>query len=469
MSVRSLRFRLLGLGYGLTVVALVLAGISLVALFEQHLERRFNAELDTYLNQLIGRTEIDAQGRIQITGQPVDPRFSEPLSGLYWQIQDDARRTLLRSRSLWDALLELPQDELSLGEVHRHLLPGPDGQRLLVRERQVILLPDTAARRLRVAVARNQSELDAAGHAFAADMLPYFGLLALLLMGASWIQVSTGLAPLDLVRRGVLAIRSGGSQRLVERYPDEVMPLVDEINELLRARDVMIDKARAWTADLAHGLKTPLSALGADAQRLREIGQVEMADNLDELAQAMRRRVDRELIRARLRSSSIGSHVGDLAAAVRRVVKTLARTPQGELIQWQLDLPEALAVSVRDDDLTELVGNLLDNAVKWAAAKVHVVLAEDDSARLVIEDDGPGVAERHLEKLGQRGVRLDQQTHGHGLGLAIVQDIVEAYAGSMRFTRSPLGGLAISIALPLAAAQGVSEQRVESTHGITGG
>lgn len=446
MSIRSLRFRLFSAAAVSTLLALILAGVSLVALFEYHVERRLDAELETYLRQLIGRIELDTAGRVHVTSGLADPRFEEPLSGLYWQVQDDVRPTLLRSRSLWDAVIELPKDELSIGDVHRHNLPGPAGQPLMVRERQIILLPETLARRLRIAVARDRSDLEAARHAFAADMLPYFALLAAFLMAATWFQVRTGLAPLELVRRGVLAIRAGDERRLPDGYPDEVMPLVEEINELMEARDRTVEKARAWTADLAHGLKTPLSALGADAQRLRDAGQVQIADDLDQLAQAMRRRVDRELIRARLRSAGPAApRQADMVRAVNRVVGTLKRTPAGEPLAWRIELPDRVFVAMRDDDLTELLGNLLDNAGKWAATSVRVSATDGDAVCVLIEDDGPGVPDNLLERLGHRGLRLDEQTQGHGLGLAIVRDIVDAYDGTLTFFRSPLGGLGVKV------------------------
>jgi signal transduction histidine kinase len=449
MSIHSLRFRLLGAAALYTLVALLLAGLSLEALFEHHLQRRFDTELEGYLNQLIGHIEIDTQGWVHVDGTLADPRFQRPLSGLYWQVQDDQQPTLLRSRSLWDSRIELPRDRLSIGDVHHHTLPGPAGQVLMVLERQVIIEPDTLARRLRVAVARDRADLDTAREAFANDMLPYFALLAAFLMAASWFQVRMGLSPLDLLRRGVLTIRSGREQRLHGRYPDEVMPLVEEINALLEARNQMVEKARAWTADLAHGLKTPLSALGADAQRLRDAGQIEVANDLDELAQAMRRRVDRELIRARLRSAATaGPQQADPVRAVGRVLKTLLRTPQGEALDWVTDLPDRASVALREDDLTELLGNLLDNAGKWANSRVRIRIAVGDPVRIVVEDDGPGVPVEQLPHLGGRGVRLDQQTHGYGLGLAIVQDIVEAYRGSIVFSRSALGGLAVEVRVP---------------------
>lgn len=454
MTRHSLRFRLLSAALLVTLGALVLAGFSLVELFAAHLERRVEAELETYLDQLIDRLEVRDDDRIHLTHGLVDARFEQPLSGLYWQVQDDNRPTLLRSRSLWDSMIGLPKDELSVGDVHQHALTGPSGEQLMVRERQVILNPTTAPRRLRIAVAYDRRELDAAGHAFTADMLPYFGALATFLILASWIQVRTGLRPLEQVRRGVTLIRSGESRRLAGNYPDEVMPLIHEIDKLLEARDAMVEKARAWTGDLAHGLKTPLSALGANAQSLRESGQPEFADELDRLAQTMRRRVDRELIRARLRSAGPSMPCRtDLVEISNRVLNTFQRTSGRELL-WISDLPEKAVVSIREEDLTELLGNLLDNAAKWAQRVVRISLdsSNSESVDLMIEDDGPGVPEVKRQQLGQRGVRLDQTMHGYGIGLAIVRDIMDAYGTSMAFAESPLGGLAVRVKLPISGA-----------------
>ena len=446
MRIHSLRFRLLAAAAVSVSLALIAAAFGLVLLFEHHVERRLDQELETDLRQLIARIELDADGRIHIGSELSDPRFEEPLSGWYWQIQDDERLMLLRSRSLWDAKLDLPKDQLDLGVVHRHVLIGPDAQSLMVREQQVIMHPQAEARRLRVAVAMDRSELLIARQAFSADMLPYLALLALALMGASWVYVRMGLLPLDHVRQGVLAISSGDAQRLPDEFPDEVMPLVDEINELLKARDDAVERARAWTADLAHGLKTPLTALGADAQKLRNSGHVDMAENLDQLAQAMRRRVDRELIRARLRTAGVlVPRHADMVAVAKGVIATLVRTPLGSRLAWNADLPQALEVGMARDDLTELLGNLMDNASKWARDQVRISVAQDDGTRIIIEDDGPGVPHSELTNLVKRGVRLDEQTAGSGLGLAIARDILDAYGGQLSFSRSELGGLAVSI------------------------
>jgi signal transduction histidine kinase/CheY-like chemotaxis protein len=449
VRLRSLHVRLLVAAAISISGALVIASFGLSKLFEQHVERRLDEQLESYLSELIGRIEPDGAGSIKLTRGLPDPRFDQPLSGLYWQIQDDAHRMLVRSRSLWDGMLALPRDELALDVVHRHELPGPVDQSLLVRERQVIILPETDARRLRIAVAVDRSDLIAARDAFSQDLLPYLALLAAALFSATWLQIRTGLSPLDHIRRGVLSIRSGKSSRLTEVYPDEVQPLVDEINELLDSRDRAVDDARTWTADLAHGLKTPLTALSADAQRLRALGETSMADELEQLVELMRRRVDRELIRARLRSDATKRpRHADFAKIARGIVATLKRTPTGASRTWDLDMPERAEVMLPADDLAELIGNLLDNASKWAHQRIRVRISREENWKALIEDDGPGVAANQRLRLGQRGLRLDEMTAGNGLGLAIAGDIIGTYGCTMEFEESPLGGLAVILSLP---------------------
>jgi len=486
---RSLRFRLLVAAAGSIALALVVAGFGLTALFERHVERRMEAHLDDIVCQILGRLKAAPDGHIQFESVLADPRFELPLSGLYWQIQDEDRPTLLRSRSLWDAVLDLPRDVLPAGVVHRHTLQGPGDETLLVVERGVVFLPDTEGRHVRVAVGLDRRELAEAGRSFATDMFPYLLLLGVALLIAAWVQVRIGLAPLDRVRRGLRSIRSGEVRRLPAELPDEVNPLVEEVNALLDAQEGAIERARAWTTDLAHGLKTPLVVLAADAERLRAAGQSELADDLDGLAQTMRQRVDRELIRARMRARApartdaqgAGRGAGrgamnrcvDLPAALNRVVRTLQRTPNGGRLDWHLDGPEASLVLMLSEDLTELLGNVLENAANWAKSRVSVRVSVGDPVVVRVEDDGPGVPEEALRALAQRGLRLDERTQGFGLGLAIAQDICDAYGAELTFgtadpgdvpvqvsvaggpeqgPRGGLGGLVVTLRLPSGAA-----------------
>ena len=449
MTSGSLRFRLLAAAAGSAAAVLLIAGVSLVVMFEHHVERRIGAELETHLKQIIAGISETGCGRITFRTELADPRFSQPLSGLYWQIQDEDLPTLLRSRSLWDSVLKLPTDELAPGTVHKHILPGPSGEPMLVRERQIILHPNTEERRIRVVVAVNENSLIEARDAFAVDMFPVLGVIAAVLLIAAWIQVRIGLAPLVTVHSSVLEIRSGAARRLEREYPDEVMPLVDAMNGLLEAQEKAIDRARAWTADLAHGLKTPLMVLTADAQRLREQGDTAIADDLDQLAETMRRRVDRELVRARVRSGvqtrGTCSDVGDV---VNRILRTLQRSPRGALLKWSVNTPEGIEAAIPPDDLTELLGNIMENAAKWATEEVAVSVSRGSSVVIKVEDDGPGVEKDQLDILGQRGVRLDEQKQGSGLGLAIARDVTEAYQGLLSFDTSPMGGLTVAVHVP---------------------
>jgi signal transduction histidine kinase len=450
MTRRSLRARLwIGAAFSITM-ALAFAGLGLLTLFERHVERRIGEELRAQLNQLVAAVTITPAGEVELAREPADPRFDQPLSGLYWQIDGPARPGLLRSRSLWDHLVELNDDDLDPGTVHAHEVMGPDAQPLLVRERRIRLQAADGLTTLRLMAGIDRAELMTARDAFAADMLPYLALIALVLGLATFVQIQTGLAPLDAVRRGLGEIRTGQTRRLGEAYPDEVMPLIGEVNALLQAREQAIERARAWTADLAHGLKTPLGALVADAQRLREQGNAPLADDLEHLAMAMRRRVERELVRARLRSGTgLQPAHADVVDTIRRLLRTLQRTPEGARLDWQLVGPAQARAAVIGDDLLELLGNLLENAAKWARTEVDIRVSVGDRIEIGIEDDGPGVPPQQIPRLGERGLRLDERREGNGLGLAIARDVVDAYGGALDFDRARKGGLCVRVQLPI--------------------
>jgi signal transduction histidine kinase len=430
--------------------ALIVAGFILVALFERHVARRLDDELATDVRQLAGHISFAKDGAPVLTLPPADPRFTIPLSGLYWQIQDDATGQQLRSRSLWDYALPLPNDRLAPGGIHRHQLAGPDGAGLVVQERPVIYQTPQGARTLRIAVAINAAEIEKAAAAFASDLARPLAALAVFLLAAAAAQVWFGLRPLEAVRRGVNAIRTHRRKRLDGSFPDEIMPLVNEVNELLDAQHRTLEQARHHAADLAHALKTPLTVIQSDALRLRRAGQGEIADELAELAAAMRRQIDRELTQARIAAIAARRHAAaDLTAVTRAVTDTLRRTPRGDHLDWALDAPARCIVALDEGDLSEVVGNVLDNAAKWARHQVRLQISQrGGEAVLRVADDGPGVPARRIDELGQRGLRLDQKTPGSGMGLAIVQDIVSAYGGRVDFANQAGGGLAVSIHLP---------------------
>jgi signal transduction histidine kinase len=267
---------------------------------------------------------------------------------------------------------------------------------------------------------------------------------------AAWIQIAIGLQPLEALRRQVARVRSGLEPRLAVEEPTEVMPLVAEVNSLLDAQDKAIEQARQRAADLAHGLKTPLQVLTMDAERLRARGEAQMAAEIEDLAANMRRHVGRELSRARLQPrSKSGQHQTPLAETTHRIVRALERSPRGRQLRFEVAVPAGLTVPIAQSDLMELLGNLLDNAVKWAGSEVRVADRAVAGAHvLVIEDDGNGVSPAMLASLGQRGVRLDESVEGTGLGLAIASDIADAYGARITFANRSPHGFQVRIEFP---------------------
>jgi signal transduction histidine kinase len=426
----SIRLRLLIAAAVSVIAALALADLGLAYLFERHVERRVASELSTHLNQLIAGINV-AGGAVKVNAAPTDPRFSVPLSGLYWQIEDVASSAFLRSRSLWDFTLLLPSDQLTEGALHTHEIAGPDNTLLVAVERRVRDATAGAERSFRVVVAEDHRDIETASRDFGVDLLPSLAMLAIFLVVAAWAQVAVGLQPLERLRRGLSEVVSGRATRLDAEVPVEVRPLAGEINRLLDAQAKALAKARSSAADLAHGLKTPLQVLSADVRTLRDKGETKIADEIGEVAGTIRRHVDRELARARIapgaRSRAARSRVAEVAARVVAVVK---RTPAGEKLAFGIEAPPQLIVAVDETDLAEILGNLVENASRFAATSVRISSTETaDTTTISVTDDGPGIPDSEKLTALSRGARLDLRGDGAGLGLAIVADVIEAYGG----------------------------------------
>jgi len=444
----SLRLRLVLASTASIAIALILAGVVLVDLFEQYVQRNVKADLQVRIDALAGAVEFTTDDRLALTKELPDPRFRKPLGGLYWQIEDASGEDRLRSRSLWDTVLPLSRAPPAPGELWDGYLQGPDGAKLLARERALVFDGPHGPRLARIAVAYDNRHIEEAAAEFASGVIPALTMLAIFLSLAAAVQVWFGLRPLERVRQGINAVRTRTADHLAGRFPDEIMPLVSEVNELLHAQARVIEQARNRAVDLAHGLKTPLTVVANDAARLRGRGETEIAEELDSLVQTMRRHMDRELARARSAAEAVRGDVhADLPSVVSSIVSTLRRTPRGEALQWDVSMPEVLKVRVDEHDLTELVGNVVDNAVKWARSKVLIrVNGSASQCSIEIGDDGPGVPPAQIQDLGQRGVRLDENTPGTGMGLAIVHDIASAYGGEVAL--SSADGLWVRIVLP---------------------
>ena len=446
----SLRFRLFAYAAIVVVAALLVTGISLSALFSRHLERRVGQELDTHLSQLIGGLRLDAGSDISLVREPVDPRFQAVFGGLYWQVDDETTAKQLKSRSLWDTSLDIPGDVLRPGETHVHDAAGPQGETVLVHETLVLLSAPDGDHRLRVAVAIDRTEISALATGFARDLAPVLAILGIVLLLGFLLQIGEGLKPVYRVLQGVSAIRSGTARRLqADGVPQEVAPLVEEVNALLDAQDQAISRARDRAANLAHGLKTLLSALVSDVERLRARGETGIADDISELTGRMQRHIQRELARARLRHGRSNDRT-PLKPIADGILRALKRTPEGENLDLECTVPADLTVPVDPDDLNELIGNLAENAVRFARTRVLVdAVSSADAVVIRIADDGPGLDPVNLSSAVEPARRLDQSGTGAGLGLTISGDIVESFGGRLDLGTSALGGLEARISIPL--------------------
>lgn len=444
----SLRFRLLAASAVSIAAALTVAGFVFVRLFEAHSERRIVDELRVNLDQIVARIERDPEGRLILASPLADPRFGQFQSGLYWQVV--APDQTLRSRSLWDQTIALPADPLTDGGIHQHRIAGPGVGELLVLERAIELPERLGGQTVRAAVAVDARDLAAATRAFARDLLPYLLFLGVLLTMAAAAQVFVGLRPLSVLRARLAAVRSDSGRRLEGNFPQEVEPLVSELNALLDARERQVEKARARAADLAHGLRTPLQVLAGDVARLRSRGENAEADEIEAVVSGMNRHVERELVRARSASAG-GTASAAVAPVVDQVLRVVRRTPSGSRIGWTVDIPAELKARIHPDDLAEAIGNLVENAARHAAATVAVTAARKaDRVVIAIEDDGPGIPADQTDLVLARGGRLDQSGPGAGLGLAIVGEIAEAWGGGLILGNAE-PGLRVEIELPAAA------------------
>ena len=481
MAVKSLRIRLLAAAAIVVSLVLLLAGFALVMVFERNVIRSINIELDAHLDQLASVLGHDEIGRVAIENELADPRFRQPYGGRYWQVSTD-KGVLLRSRSLWDTLLQVGQTPAPGAGVQRRTLDGPNHQVLYAAIRSVILeqerpklqeqeppipqehepIPQEQEspiaqeqvsvrpqdERYILVAAMDRAEIDSINAKFGGDIVPALGIFAVLLIAAAWIQVSVGLAPLEKLRTGLEAVRLGETRRLDADVPSELQPLVAETNRLLDAQETVLIKARARAGDLAHGLKTPLTALTMLAEGLRNGGQPALAQDIDHHLQGLGRHVERELARARIAAGAQTARAF-LRPALSGLVKTISKLPRGDRIDWCVDSPAGLSAAVDEVDLAEVLGNLLDNARKWTRSVVTVTARRrGGEIEVLVEDDGAGIPEHDRSRVLGRGIRLDERVPGTGLGLTIVKDIVEAYHGRLELGDSEFGGLRVALVLP---------------------
>jgi len=458
----SLRFRLLAATLVALSLALLLAGLLLAGLFRQHVERQFEDTLRLQLDQLTASVNFNAAGDPLPMPQTLpDPRWQQPYSGLYWQIDGNGegggggpeQRGLLRSRSLWDTALALPADALLDGTVHAHQIAGPLGVRLLLLERSVHAA-DLPERRWRLVVAADTRSLEDAVTRFSGMLAAYLVLLFLLLVLAALAQVYVGLRPLRALEQAVINVREGRAQRLQGQFPGEVQALSDDFNLVLDRHAEVVERARHHAGNLAHAVKTPLAVL---AQAAAQDPTPALSRLVQEQVQLATRHIDWHLARARAAGAQrLPGQRTAISPALSGLIRVMQRVhaARGLVIECDTSLNNTdWAFAGEEQDLQEMLGNVLDNACKWARHTVRVSAsavaeASPQQLRVCIEDDGPGIDEGLRLQVLARGVRADETVPGSGLGLAIVADLVQLYGGRLQLGTSTLGGLKLELYLP---------------------
>ena len=448
MTIHSLRLRMMGLAVLWVLASLLAAGLALQFIFGINLERTAREDMDAALSRLAA--VIDTEQEAPSLAAPLpDPRYATPFSGRYWQIEDLQTGRIGRSRSLWDFIIDAAETDGNL-----HHASGPEGRPLMLLSSDLEITGANGPRSYRVTVGQDRAPFLQATQRFGRDLMQVLTLLGALIVVMAWMQIKVGLAPIRNVEYAIEQVRHGHASRMEGTFPTELQSMVQEVNELLEARDVMMDRARARAADLAHGLKTPLAAVHGIADRLREGGNAAEADLLSDLSTEMSERVDYQMRLAalRLRTSSHSTR-SSLNTTVLRTLTVLKKTGRGESLHWSAELADDCWVDIHRQDLLELVGVTLENAAKWATSRVVIRSKQQgDKAILEICDDGPGIPDQYLNSLGVRGLRLDQSLPGTGLGLAIAAEIVQINQGTMSFSHTHSGGLTVTLCLPLAKA-----------------
>ena len=454
MRANSLALRLFLSATIWTAVILIITGVALSSIYQQSVERAFDRRLSVYLKTLIADVASPEEAGEKF-GQLGEPLFELPLSGWYWQVSrlNAPRPDVRASRSLWDGSLPHLEDlnvPASADGTRRSYVGGPEDQRLRLVERTIDLGEEG---RYLVAVAGDPSEIDQEIRAFDKALAITFGALTLVLLLTTLFQVRFGLAPLKRISESLAAIRAGTAERLAGKFPDEIAPLARETNALIDANREIVERARTHVGNLAHALKTPLSVIVNEAATRTDPFAVKVREQTD----IMRDQVARHLERARIaaRASVVGT-VTDVGPVVTALARTMEKIHRDRGIAIDVDAPQQARFRGERQDLEEMVGNLVDNACKWAQSRVNLEVVPTEGAaalavvRLVVDDDGPGLTPGEREQVGNRGRKLDETKPGSGLGLSIVVELAQLYGGELVLGTAPIGGLRAELVLPAA-------------------
>lgn len=458
MRVDSLAFRLFATSAVWTLLVLPLAGFLIYSLYRDD----FQTSFDNQLRKLVTAINVDAM--LSGGDAPVvptnryEPLFEIPNSGWYWQIKplDLPNARTLVSASLGTETLRspyersFPSDDTGTRWMN---VKGPDGSPIRIVEMLGTLGHEEGAPRYSIIVAGPLEWFDAAVANFSARLTTALALTGLGLMVVTLFQIRFGLLPLQRIERGLAEVRSGQSEKLEGQLPAEIEPLQTELNALIQSNQDIVDRARTQVGNLAHALKTPLAVIVNEARD----GEGSFASKVAGQAEIMRDQINLYLDRARMAARvGVVGRVTVIRPVVDPLVRALERIHRDRGILIEVDCPENLKFQGEKQDLEEMLGNLLDNACKWAKDRVFLSVeplksgarTQPPRVMITVEDDGRGLSSDQRARIGQRGLRLDETKPGTGLGLSIVIDLAQSYRGSVKLDQSEHGGLLARLELP---------------------
>ncbi|RIY01302.1 histidine kinase [Aureimonas flava] len=448
----SLTFRVVSLSSVWVVAAfLVVAGL-ISNLYERTAQSGFEAVVRAQLYNLINSVTVDDGGALSGVPNLGDLRYSQPLSGWYWEVIPASANTegRLASFSLGPRTIAAQPTELAPFDMQYrrdYRTEGLDGETLYVEEAEVVLDQENHTARFRVMGNASVVQSDIA--AFDRKMALYLGFFGLGSIVINALAILYGLRPLTSVRRALADVRAGRAERLRGGFPAEIRPLALEMNALIDSNRRIVERARTQVGNLAHSLKTPVAVLLNEASAIGgEKGRI-----VAEQGGIMRRQVQHYLDRARVAAIDGAIVRTPVEPVLERLLKVMRRLEPDISFERRVAAGSAgFMFAGEQQDLEETVGNLLENAAKYGRGRVvlHLERAANESLRIVVEDDGPGLSEEEMVQAMKRGRRFDERQAGSGLGLSIVADTVLQYRGSFRLARSEIGGLRAEVILPRA-------------------
>ena len=430
------------------ILTLLSAGLLLSDLNKKTNFEAFDDRLNLLLETLIGGSKVDSSDSITVVTSIGDPRFFQPYSGWYWQINKGAK-TLSRSRSMWDQVFTLDKrliggrsqfvNSVTASDIGKEVI---ETKNLHIVQRKISF--PGISQPITFMVSGDVYEYKENIKNFDNTLSTILIFLGVGLMIAVFLQVNFGLLPLNKIKDALFKIRNGDKKKLEAKYPLEVQPLATEINDLLEHNEKIVERARTHVGNLAHVLKTPLAVISNEIKKDNKV--------LDNQITLMRKHIDRYLKKAHL--ESVGKNVKSKIAFIsflKKMIRIFEKLYPEKKIEMH-DNSKEFFVFGSLEDMEELIGNLLENACKWGKKKIIIRFENsgDNEIKVTFSDDGPGLPNEEMKKVFARGFRLDEQTPGSGLGLNIVKDIIEIYKGEIWLKKSnDFGGLEVNIKLPI--------------------